>query len=385
MPAALRLALFYLAYFAYVGAFTPYFPLYLSARGLTPAELAAVLAMPQLARIFAPTFGGWLADRHDARRAVVVVSCAALAAGFAAIPYVPGFVGITALVAAASLLSAGGLPLVEAITLSTLAGRSGHYGPIRLWGSIGFIVAVLLVGAWLDDHAAATLPALLLGLALAALAVSVALPAGSGASPRPSGALETPGSSSASVWALIGAGFCMAAAHGALYAFFTLHLQRLGYSGKSIGALWTLGVLAEIVVFFYLPALFRRFSLSAILIASLLAAVVRFAAIGWAAAYLAVLVVAQLLHAATFGAFHAASVAAVQRLFSASAHARGQALFSSRAYGGGGAAGALLAGWAWEAGGPALTFSFAAGSAALGASLLLWLRPMKRYDALRVR
>jgi len=298
VPVALRLAAFYLAYFAYVGAFTPYFPLYLSGRGLTPAELAAVLAMPQLARIFAPTIWGWLADRHDARRAVVVVSCAALAAGFAAIPYVPGFVGIAALVATTSVLSAGGLPLVEAITLSTLAGRSGHYGPIRLWGSIGFIAAVLLVGAWLDDHAPATLPALLLGLALAALAASAALPAGGAAAPQSSDAGVVPGGAPASVWALIGAGFCMAAAHGALYAFLTLHLQQLGYSGKSIGALWTLGVLAEIVVFFYLPALFRRFSLSAILLASLLAAVVRFAAIGWAAAYLAVLVVAQLLHAA---------------------------------------------------------------------------------------
>lgn len=383
MSAALRLAAFYLAYFAYVGAFTPYFPLYLSARGLTPAELATVLSMPQLARIFAPTFWGWLADRHDARRGVVVASCAALAAGFAAIPFVPGFAGITVLVATASVVSAGGLPLVEAITLSTLAGRSGHYGPIRLWGSIGFIVAVLLVGAWLDDHAPATLPMLLLGLALAALAVSVVLPVG-GTSPRLSGAAATGGVPS-SAWALIGAGFCMAAAHGALYAFFTLHLQRLGYSGKSIGVLWTLGVLAEIVVFFYLPALFRRFSLSAILLASLLAAVVRFAAIGWAAAYLAVLIFAQLLHGATFGAFHAASVAAVHRVFPASAHARGQALFSSLAYGGGGATGALLAGWAWETGGPGLTFSLAAGSAALGASLLLCLRPTKLYQALRMR
>jgi PPP family 3-phenylpropionic acid transporter len=386
MPAALRLAAFYFAYFAYVGAFTQYFPVYLAGRGLQPTEVATVLAMPQLARIFAPTFWGWLADRADARRAVVVASCAALALGFAAIPYVPGFPGITLLVAVTSILSAGGLPLVEAITLSVLAGRSGHYGPIRLWGSVGFIVAVLLVGVWLDAHAPAGLSGILLALALAALAASVLLPRASRAPLASADANHSgAGRVSASVRALIGAGFCMAAAHGALYAFFTLHLQRLGYSGTSIGALWTLGVLAEIGVFLYLPALFRRFSLPSILLFSLLAAVVRFAAIGWAAGFLAVLVVAQLLHAATFGAFHAASVAMVQRLFPAAAHARGQALFSSLAYGGGGAAGALLAGRAWEAGGPALTFSFAAGVAAVGATLVFWLRPPQLCDASRVR
>ncbi|MGA8006724.1 MAG: MFS transporter [Burkholderiales bacterium] len=386
MSAGPRLAAFYFAYFAYVGAFTPYFPVYLAGRGLQPAEVATVLAMPQLARVFAPTFWGWLADRADARRAVVVVSCAALVAGFAALPYAPDFRSITLLVATTSVLSAGGLPLVEAITLSALAGRSGHYGPIRLWGSIGFIAAVLLLGAWLDAHAAAGLTGILLGLALAALAASLMLPRASSASPGvANGNIARGARAPASVRALIGAGFCMAAAHGALYTFFTLHLQRLGYSGMAIGALWTLGVLAEIVVFFYLPSLFRRFSLSAILLFSLLAAVVRFAAIGWAAGFLAVLVVAQLLHAATFGAFHAASVAAVQRLFPATAHARGQALFSSLAYGGGGAGGALLSGWAWEAGGPALTFSLAAGVAAVGATLMFWLRPDQLHDASRVR
>ncbi|HUJ85498.1 MAG TPA: MFS transporter [Burkholderiales bacterium] len=386
MPAALRLAVFYFAYFAYVGAFTPYFPVYLAGRGLPPTEIATVLAMPQLARVFAPAFWGWLADRADARRAVVVASCAALVAGFAAIPFTPGFRAITLLVALTSIFSAGGLPLVEAITLSVLAGRSGHYGPIRLWGSIGFIVAVLVVGAWLDTHAPAGLAGVLLVLALAALAASVVLPRAAGASPA-AGEGDGPcaARASASVRALIGAGFCMAAAHGALYAFFTLHLQRLGYSGKSIGALWTLGVLAEILVFVYLPALFRRFSLRAILLFSLLAAVVRFAAIGWAAGFVTVLVIAQVLHAATFGAFHAASVVAVQRMFPAAAHARGQALFSSIAYGGGGAGGALLAGWAWQSGGPALTFSLAAGIAAVGAALTFWLRPQQLYDALRVR
>jgi PPP family 3-phenylpropionic acid transporter len=134
-----------------------------------------------------------------------------------------------------------------------------------------------------------------------------------------------------------------------------------------IGGLWTLGVLAEIVVFLCLPALFRRHSLSAILLASFACAVARFIAIGWLPPSLWILVPAQLLHAATFGAFHAASVAAVHRLFPESAQARGQTLFSSLSYGAGGAAGALIAGWAWETSGPALAFSASAAAALVGA------------------
>jgi PPP family 3-phenylpropionic acid transporter len=374
MPVAARLSIFYFAYFAFVGAFVPFFPLYLADRGLRAEQIAAVLALPQLARIFAPGFWGWLADRCRVRRAVVVLSCVALAASFAVLPLAPGFAGIAAVIALMSMLSAGGLPLVEAITLSALAGRSGHYGPIRLWGSVGFIVTVLAAGAWLDAGPVHTLPAVLLGLSLAALVASLALPRAEGGGAPRGGEARGIGAAAGAVRALLGAGFCMAVAHGALYAFFSLHLERLGYSGKAIGALWTLGVLAEIVVFFYLPVLFRRYSLTVILQVSLLAAVLRFLAIGWAAEFLAVLIVAQLLHAATFGAFHSASVAAVHRLFPARSHARGQALFTSLTYGAGGAVGSLLAGWAWGGAGPAATFTLSAAAALVGAAIVTRLR-----------
>jgi MFS transporter, PPP family, 3-phenylpropionic acid transporter len=152
----------------------------------------------------------------------------------------------------------------------------------------------------------------------------------------------------------------MAAAHGTLYAFFTLHLERSGYRMSTIGMLWTLGVVAEIVVFLYLPQLFRRFALSHILIASFACAVVRFVLLGWLAELLWLLVMAQLLHAATFGAFHAAAVAAMHRIVPEAAHARGQTLFSSITYGAGGAAGALAAGALWQLGGAALAFSVSA-------------------------
>src|SRR5258706_10927186 len=110
------------------------------------------------------------------------------------------------------------------------------------------------------------------------------------------------------------------------------------------------------------------------MLASFGCAIVRFLAIGWGAAYLWILLVAQLLHAATFGAFHAASVAAVHRVFPAHAQSRGQTLFSSISYGAGGAAGALFAGWGWEAAGAGVPFFLAALPGGGGADFFYTLR-----------
>jgi PPP family 3-phenylpropionic acid transporter len=357
-----RLSAFYFAYFLYVGAYVAYFPLYLAGRGLGAVEIAGVLSLPPLARLVAPTFWGWLADRTGAHRGIVAFSCAASAAAFALLPFVEA---IAVLIGVTSLLSAGAMPLVEAITLGTLAGQHGpqlgRYGPIRLWGSVGFIAAVLGFGLWLDFRPVSALPAALAGFMLATLACALALPR-SAAHASTSASFKI----SPAFAALIAAGFCMAVAHGALYAFLSLHLEQEGYSGTTIGALWTLGVVAEIVVFVYLPRLFRRHALSTLLAASLALGVARFLALGWAAGTLWVVLLAQVLHAATFGAFHAAGVAAVHRIVPEGAQGRGQTLYSSLTYGAGGAAGTLLSGWAWEAGAAPLAFSLSALAALAG-------------------
>ena len=147
MPLSFRLAAFYCAHFVHGGLFMAYFPLYLAWRGFGVVEIAWVLALPQIVRTFAPAGWGWLADRTGALRALVVFSSAAAAAGFALLPFVESFAAIACVIAGASLLAAGGLPLVEAITLRALAGQPGRYGPIRLWGSVGFVAAVLAGGA----------------------------------------------------------------------------------------------------------------------------------------------------------------------------------------------------------------------------------------------
>jgi PPP family 3-phenylpropionic acid transporter len=370
LPVPFRLALFYFAFFLHAGAYVAYFPAYLAWRGLGAAEIAWVIALPPFVRIVAPTFWGTLADRTGGQRGIVAFGCTVNAACFLLLPAMPGFGAIAWLITAASALAGAALPLVEAITLGALAGQAGRYGPVRVWGSIGFIVAVLGGGAWLDLRSAEALPALLALTALASLGAALLLPAGAkhAAAKAPPLVVNRP------ALRLLAAAFCMTAAHGALYGFFTLHLQREGYSGAAIGMFWTLGVLAEIVVFVYLPALFRRFSLSTILVASLGCAVVRFVAIGWLAAFPAALLPAQLLHAATFGSFHAAAIATVHRVFPAGVQGRGQTLFSSICYGAGGAVGAMLAGWAWEAAGPGFAYSLSSILALAGLLLAYTLK-----------
>jgi len=373
MPPAARLSAYFGAYFLYVGAFVPYFALYLAARGFGAAEIAAVMAMPQLARVVAPSFWGWLADRTGATRVIVSGSALALLAGYALIGAVEGAVAIAAVMLVMSFLAAGALPLVEALTLASLEGRPGAYGPIRLWGSVGFIAGVLATGLWLDAHAPQSLLGVLIVLLVLALAASLALPRA-----RAQQTAETTATRLADILrrpevrAFLAASFCMSAAHGALYGFFSLHAEALGYSKSAIGALWTLGVLAEIGVFLAWPQLARRWSLRTLLVVSFLCAAARFVAIGWGAQLLALLVAAQLLHAATFGVHHAASVAAVHRLFAGRLQATGQTLYSSLAYGLGGGAGLLAAGWSWEALGPAWSFSVASAFALAGAALVTW-------------
>jgi PPP family 3-phenylpropionic acid transporter len=267
------------------------------------------------------------------------------------LPAVFGWVGLTA------LFTSGVLPLVDAMALAALSAHPGRYGPVRLWGSVGFIASVLAAGAWLDRAPVTVLLPLVAALMLGAALSALGLPRARSESHHPDARGPLQVLREPRVAAFFAACFCMTVAHGALYAFYSIYLVEHGYSTTMVGVLWTLGVLAEIVVFVSLPTLFRRCSLRAILIASFTAAALRFVAIGWGVESPALLALAQLLHGLTFGAYHAAAIAAVHRMFGGALAVRGQALYASLSYGLGGVAGMVLSGWAWGALGPEITFA----------------------------
>jgi len=151
-----------------------------------------------------------------------------------------------------------------------------------------------------------------------------------------------------------------------LYVFYSMHLDRLGYGKEAIGALWALGVASEIVLFWALPGLLRRFTVRTLLFVAYGAAVVRFLAIGWGGAWPVVVVLAQLLHAATFGVFHGANVHLLRQWFPGPLLARGQALYGSLSFGAGGMLGAMVSGWSWSALGPEWTYTLGSAFALSG-------------------
>ncbi|MEW6292819.1 MAG: MFS transporter [Pseudomonadota bacterium] len=365
-----RLSAWYFFYFAFVGAFAPYFTLYLQDIGQSAWEIGVLMSVPQVMRLLAPNLWGWLADHLGRRAAVVKFAALGSVLGFCGFFFTREYLPMLAAMTLVWFFWSAALPLVEAMTLDRLAGQTERYGRIRLWGSIGFIVSVLGLGAVLDYlPIAAVLWACLFILAsVLASAWTLAEPkvGAGGTAPPVADQLRRP-----EVMALLAACFFMSVAHGPLYVFYSIHLVDHGYDKMAVGLLWSLGVVAEIIVFMAMPRLMRRFTLRSILLASFGLAVLRFLLIGWAADHALVLLFAQILHGATFGAYHAGAMAALIRWFEPAQQARVQGVYGSISFGAGGMVGGLVSGQSWDTLGAGMTFTLASLFAACGL-LLVW-------------
>jgi PPP family 3-phenylpropionic acid transporter len=366
-----RLSAWYFWYFAFIGAFLPYIALYLQSIGLSAGRIAVLMSLGQFMRLLAPLLWSWLADSGGQRVRIVVASTAASLASFSVVFLTQDFLSLLIGMAVLHFFWSASLPLVEALTLGHLAANPERYGRIRLWGSVGFIVAVLGVGFLLDAAPISSQLWVSWALLLGTLVSALTLTEVKGRTAQIAGPILDV-LRQRKVLFLLAAGLFMTAAHGALYVFYSIHLVAQGYGKTLVGLLWTLGVVAEIVVFLFMPRISARVSMRQILMACFALAILRFVLIGWAVEFIGLLVFAQLLHGASFGAHHAATMAALNRWFDAGHQARAQALYGSVAYGAGGLGGALLAGSLWESAGSAMTFSAAAILALFGLILVWW-------------
>ena len=363
---SLNFALFFFAYYGYVGVFSPYASLYFADRGLSATQIGILMSLMQVMRIFGPNVWGWVADQSRRRVLVLRLTSVAAALTFCGMFVGQSFMFFFALMVTVNLFTSAQGPISEALMLSSMRGDLTHYGRVRLWGSVGFIVLVTLSGYALDWQGIELMPWIALLMLVMVTSVTFSLheePATQHAQPSNSVRELL---SRKSVLSFFASTFLMIAAHSSLYVYYSLYLSDMGYSKSVIGLMWSLGVIAEILFFFYQAPLFRRFGVRKLMLFSLAIAVIRFLMIGWGAQSLAVLLVAQVLHAATFGVHHSASVATLQRWFAGSLQARGQALYISISYGLGGTVGGLLLSACWDAFGARWVYVLAAIMSLLG-------------------
>ena len=360
-----RLAGFYFFYFSVLGALVPYWGLYLKSIGFSPVDIGSLTAIFMLSRIVAPNLWAYIADHREDRMRVVRIASFLTVVLFAGVFGGTGFWWLAFVMLSYSFFWNASLPLIEVQVMHHTRHRPGAYGRVRLWGSLGFIASVIALGPIIDLAGPWwILPALTL-LMVGIWLYSLTLPESELA-----GHMEHAGPFLKTVLrpevlAFLGACLLMQVSHGPYYTFYSIYLEGHGYSKTVIGLLWAYAVLAEIGVFLIMPRILGRYGIRAVLLTSFLLAAGRWLLIGYFPDSLALLIVAQTLHAASFGTFHAAGMQTVYRFFVGRHQHRGQAVYSTVAFGVGGAIGSYYSGHTWETLGPGLTFAIAAGAAIL--------------------
>lgn len=369
-----RLSSFYLAYYAALGAFTPYWPLYLKECGQDPAAISILMSLWYATRIVAP--GVWNGRVARSAQPIRWLRAGSIATVLAFAPFfLPlDFAGLFAAMVVFCAFYNAVMPQFEAITLSHLPGRSEHYGRIRVWGSIGFIVVVELLGLVFDRLSVRHLPWLMLPLYVAIVASSYANDYGP---VHYAGATFDPAEfrrrvRRREVLAFFAVAFLMQISFGPLYTYFSLFLDQHAYKPSTLSALWAIGVAVEIAVFFLAARLFARFDARTVLLLAAVTAALRWAVTARFADDIVLVTAAQLTHAINFAAFWAACMQYMARLFPGPLAGHGQSVFYGFSSGVGGVLGALIAGAAWRWGGGELAFMGATGFA-VAAGLIVWL------------
>lgn len=376
-----RLSGFYFFVFVTVGILLPYWALYLKSIGMDSRQIGILSSIIVFSKIFITYFWGWIVDHTGKRIRVIQIASLLSAVSFIAAVFVRDFYALALTLFLFSLFWSAILPQIEAATLAHLGKATDAYTSIRVWGSIGFIAAVWLLGEVFDLVTIDFVPLFILVSIVIVWLVSIAIPE------QPVPAYEHPHARIRSVLftpqviALLTVCFLMLLSHGPYYTFYSIYLEDHGYTRSFIGQMWALGVIAEVVLFLGMQYLFRSFSLKLLMLISLALAVLRWLLIGYFVDDKVVVILAQLLHAASFGSYHAVAILYIHRLFHGRLQGRGQALYSSISFGAGMALGSLLSGYAWDRLGAETCFTAAAAAAFLGLIIAAcWLNDQARRD-----
>ncbi len=355
-----RLSSFYWFYFATLGAFIPYFSLYLSDAGFNAIEIGQLMAVIMGTKIVAPYLWGWIADHRGSRICIIRIGAVLAMLGYTGIFFSISFWWLFLVLMVFSFFWNAILPQFEALTFNHLSKNEHQYSWVRIWGSMGFVVAVTIMGIVFSLVSISHLPwfvwSLLGGIVLSTFLISD----NSGSVHKESHQPLSHILKNKQVVALLLACLLIQVSHGPYYTFYSIYTESNGYDKSWIGVLWAIGVLSEVIAFAMMPYLVKKFGLRTLLLFSLFSGSLRWLLIGFYIDNVFITTFAQIFHASTFGIYHAVAIAYIHRYFKGKNQGKGQALYSSISFGLGGAIGSLYGGYLWESAGASMTFTISA-------------------------
>ncbi|WP_434938563.1 MFS transporter [Shewanella sp. HL-SH8] len=365
----------YFFFFAILGVLVPYLGVFFDARGFDAQEIGSLLAILMATRIVAPNLWAMVADRTGMRAGLIKLGAFCAALTFISFFFEGGFWYLAISLTIYTFFWNAILAQLEVITLETLGDNANQYGAIRSWGSVGYIVLVVLTGVSIERLGAEVLPYIGMVLFIGLLICSMPLPSTKAAvlsgSERPKLRLDK------SIILFLLSALLLQMSVGPFYGFFVLYLKQVGYSETFAGIMVAFGVLAEIGIFLYASKLIGKYGLRLLLIVSIVLTSVRWLILGYYPDVVIMLIFSQTLHAFTFGLTHAVSIQFIHRHFGIHHRSTGQALYASLSFGVGGALGTWVSGYIWGDGsGAAQVWLFAATCAIASAVAVMFIPDM---------
>ncbi len=339
---ALKLYLFLL--FATVGLTEPYLNLHLRRLGFSGGEIGALAAiLPGITALAPFAWTAW-ADATGRARALFLWNTWLAGLCFVPVPLLRSFGWLSVTLALFALMKTPLVPLANSLAFQALGARREAYGRIRLWGSVGYIVAAVAGGAAAERiGVGAVLGAVVALLAGCGVVASAGLGRGAPSAPVPVGAGLAALLRQPAFRLFLGGAFLARLSAGPYNTFFTIQLDALGISQGVAGWAWAVGVLCEVAVMAAWPRLVTHAAPERLLALATGAHALRWwltAAVTHPAGLLAI----QSLHGLTFGAFYLASVQIVDAMVLPDLRGTGQGLYAAGVFGVGGVAGNALGG-----------------------------------------
>ena len=368
----------YFLYFGVMGIFLPYFNLYCYHIDFSGFQIGVLSAIRSVALILTPLIWGAMADRFSIRRPIFILCSFVSTAIWAFYLYTTDFWSMLIITVFYGIFYSPIISFLEAFTMDVLGTRKKSYGKVRGWGSIAFIITVIVLGKIIDLYSIEIILTLIFFGSMAQALISIKIP-------DIQIKKQTSFSSNAKallkrrVIVFLFCAFLMLESHGTYYGFYSIHLENLGYGKTFIGISWALASISEIIVMIKSDSLFKRFSIDNVLFFSFMVAAFRWLALGFVTSAAGILFL-QIFHSVTYAMFHVSSILYIDSLSPDEAKTLGQSVNNAVTYGLGLMVGFFINGYLFETLGTFTLFIISSFIALTGGLLLKCSQIMDRKD-----